>query len=103
MGKNNQTDINIIVHLLGPYARIAGLKEINMRFPEIITISQFFIHLSEGREDNAKWPQDLISELMASRYVLAVNGNYVHFSDHETTYLGDGDVISIIPAITGGS
>ena len=97
-----KSEIKITIRLLGPYVEMARSKEIELRFYKSINISQLLDHLENVWRETAKLPHLLTSDLHNRTYLVALNGNYIHFSERETTNLVDGDVISIIPAITGG-
>lgn len=95
--------ISVRVRAIGPIRRILGARELDISLEAGMTAESLLRHLNQRYGDVlAPWVTDGEGRITGQYVRILVNGRDLFVLDGLGTILRDGDVVSIIPMITGG-
>ncbi len=96
--------VKVKVFTLGEFREIMGEKEIEVELPSGSDVFYLLKAISEENDELFKMIFEFKEEekCLSSRIRILVNGRTIHALEGIKTKLKEGDVVSLIPPISGG-
>ncbi len=95
--------ISLGVRFIGPLKAIAGRKEVSILLPAETRIAELAELLLQEFGEKAEVLVDPETREFRGQYRVVLNGKYVNAADGDQGFFQDGDTVSLLPVVGGGT